>query len=319
MNATDDALRLGLEMRQWASDLASEEPKSKAKLTTAPYHVAKAFIHRFAAIAGAMEKHGLSSEAVASSLEMARGELTRSAFIKRLQTWPRGYPGDFETIDCLLGDTSAGTTDAAGLLYEQAALSLPIAMQHRFKVVAQAQIIEETLMRRGPDARILVLAVGSAPDLRRVRWNLFGIPKKLVIADWDAAALTSAQSAMISHGIFCEKWVGDLVSVLKELRSEHFDAIVAGGIFDYLTDRTGKFVIGRCRQMLASGGVFFFTNIRTGNPYRVLIEHAANWRLIERDAPALMSLTADNAPDQPDVDIAPDETGLALLVRCTAS
>ncbi len=39
-------------------------------------------------------------------LEPVRRIHARSAFVKRLQEWPRGYPGDFETVEYLCGGRS---------------------------------------------------------------------------------------------------------------------------------------------------------------------------------------------------------------------
>ena len=45
------------------------------------------------------EKNGLSRSEIEEIIKPARDIHSRSVFVKRLQDWPRKYPGDFETVE----------------------------------------------------------------------------------------------------------------------------------------------------------------------------------------------------------------------------
>ena len=109
-------------------------------------------------------------------------------------------------------------------------------------------------------------------------------------------------------------------NVLRGVRSFEkrgpFDLVMAGGLFDYLSDRQMAFVVSQAlRRLLKPGGTLFFTNIATGNPYRVWIEYCADWRLIERSEAEIRSLVAGCFDQALDIEIARDATGLTHLVR----
>ena len=78
---------------------------------------------------------------------------------------------------------------------------------------------------------------------------------------------------------------------------------------------TQALLIQMAFRALSEGGVYFFTNIATGNPYRTLIEYFGNWRLIERSEEDIYRLCAAAGVGRTNVSIRRDETGLALLIE----
>ena len=70
---------------------------------------------------------------------------------------------------------------------------------------------------------------------------------------------------------------GFVPRVLRRVRDlGPFDLILAGGLFDYLTDRFITRTLAEAWDtLLAPGGRIVFTNIATGNPYRVWISISA--------------------------------------------
>ena len=81
-----------------------------------------------------MERDLVPRPQIVSALEPARRVHGESPFVHRLQAWPRGYPGDFETIEYLVGGTNLAPRGTRAWWAEQVALSSPIAVQHRCKV-----------------------------------------------------------------------------------------------------------------------------------------------------------------------------------------
>lgn len=96
-----------------------------------------------------------------------------------------------------------------------------------------------------------------------------------------------------------------------------FDLVLAGGLFDYLSDRQVVFIMRSVfHSLLCPGGCFFFTNIARPNPYRPWMSYLADWHLIERSTEDILHL-ASEAGISDSIAIECDQTGLTLLVRIT--
>jgi hypothetical protein len=67
----------------------------------ARYHHVLAAVHRICAAIEDCERAGIARGEIVGILEPVRRIHARSPFVKRLQEWPRGYPGDFETVEYL--------------------------------------------------------------------------------------------------------------------------------------------------------------------------------------------------------------------------
>lgn len=246
----------------------------------------------------------------------------RSPFIRRLQTWPRGYPGDFETIERLLAGVVQARASTVEYWLEHLALHSPIAQQHRNKVLWQAGQIRRTLQQvdvRRP-ARILILAAGSSPDVDLVQEDLTERPCEIVLNDGDpeALAFSALRLSTVSHRV---RFVpGNVLSSTRKLA--HFgpyDLVLAGGLFDYLPNRHAEFLMRSVTdRLLAPEGCFCFTNLAEANPYRVWIEYLGQWRLIERSDEELRRIVAAGDPSQNVCSIHKESTGLTWLVSVTS-
>jgi hypothetical protein len=64
------------------------------------YHKVVASMHELCFSILEAEKQGKSRDNIEQIIKPARDIHSRSVFIKRLQEWPRKYPGDYETIGC---------------------------------------------------------------------------------------------------------------------------------------------------------------------------------------------------------------------------
>src|SRR5687768_7133077 len=64
-------------------------------------HETAAGMHSVAASLSACEAAGVDRDAMAPFVIAIRELHGRSPLVQRLQNWPRGYPGDFETVEWL--------------------------------------------------------------------------------------------------------------------------------------------------------------------------------------------------------------------------
>lgn len=260
------------------------------------------------------ERHGMAPTDIRSALDRVRSIHGRSQFIRRLQEWPRGYPGDFESIDMLL---DAPATTAPGTLErhcERHAYDCPAAQQHRNKIRWQAKAMLEVARALGPTGRILVVACGGVRDAMLVARQLdaLGCPE-LVINDSDPDAVATSVRRLAGVAQRITVAPGNVLELVRRRGLGRFDLVLMGGLADYLADRQLRFLIQGIRtRLLRPGGRLLFTNIAEGNPYRTWMSYIGDWHLIERTPEGLGELAGGP------VKVDRDRTGLSLLAEVPA-
>ena len=283
-------------------------------------HLAISLTHRLVITIVRLEAGGHTRQELLGVLQRARSVHAGSPFVRRLQEWPRGYAGDFETVEYLLQQRTRAVVGSFAYFLEQYALGSPIAQQHRNKVDVQARELLSAVLRPTGSAvpRILVLAAGGSPDLRQVESTLaqYAFEATLLDQDKDALAFSASNLPLIRDrlSLVCANVVRGLPEAAK---SGPFDLVVAGGLFDYLPDRAAISVLRQTRsRLLRAGGQFLFTNVSSGNPYQAWIEYMADWFLIHRSASDVRALCASAGFPDSAVSIDVDRTGLTLIVKC---
>jgi SAM-dependent methyltransferase len=293
--------------------LAVEPPRSSTELL----HATAASMHRFSAGIVACEEAGLSRPVLRPHVARLRGLHSRSPLVERLQTWPRGYPGDFETVEWLCDAKNRASAGTIAWAIEECALQSPIAQQHRNKVGLQARAILSAIVAR-PQARIASIGCGGCRDLSLIQDYISDNAGRFTLVDADPEALAFARQRLPRIAGRCELIAGSVPRILSRVRmTGPCDLVVAGGLFDYLPDRWAVATLQAVRRMMAPGGRLLFSNIATGNPFRPWIEYLADWTLIERDEHALERLLSLADFSMASFRVFRDSTGLALMIDVT--
>lgn len=284
-------------------------------LTEIVHEVTASQFRIFAAIL-ACERAGHPRERILSVVAPIRELGARSPLMRRLQTWPRGYPGDFETIESICSAANrVAPADIMAFVFEEFALRCAPAQQHRNKVYEQARLLMETF-RTEAEPRVLSIASGPSHDVRSVA-HLLGSSGKLILNDADPDALEFARQHLRSVESICEYVPGNIFRAYKKIAAKGAcDLVLAGGLFDYLNDRLAERLIQIVLEHLVKpGGRFFFTNIGRGNPYRILMEYILDWPLIERDTKDIERLCQSSSAHVEQLKVSKDAMGLALMVE----
>ena len=156
-NILSTRARRALASLERAIDTFGEAERAYSPDDRGAYHRAALTIHLLNLALLECEQAGLPEEEIASRLRPVRRVYARSTFCQRLQHWPRGYPGDWETIDYLLdGENRTPVSDFAHHL-ERYALWCAASQQHRNKVAFQAALCAR-VMTAQPAAKILSIA-----------------------------------------------------------------------------------------------------------------------------------------------------------------
>lgn len=273
--------------------------------------------YRLCALIVRCEEDGRHRDEVVRVLEPVRQIQRRSDFVRRLQDWPRGYPGDFETIEYLCSGLSTARPGTIEDMCERYSLNRAIAQQHRNKVQHQSARILQTLIERPRQSRIFSIASGSCPDFRAIAAHLPALAGEIWLNDSDAGAIEFSSKALFEIRDRLQFRPGNALKVARRAvhQGVHFDLVLAGGLFDYLPDKQATYLIEQVWDLLEPGGVFFWTNIAAGNPYRVLIEYFGEWFLIERSALDIIGLCTAAGVPAGSLSIRRDATDLTWLIE----
>lgn len=245
--------------------------------------------------------------------------LSMSPFVKRMQEWPRGYPGDFETVEYLYHYRNKCEPGTMAYIIEQDALASPIVQQHRYKIKNQASIIKNKILSKKEPAKIIILGCGGSEDLKSIQNEISPHHPEIYLNDMDKDALTRSKEnchhLVNLHFLQC-----NCLRALRDLKkNQDFDLIMAGGLFDYFElDRMSK-IISLSLNLLNKDGKLFFTNIVKGHPYRVMMEYLCDWFLYEKDEDDLIQACIQAGAAHDKIHITRDETGLAYLVTVNAT
>jgi SAM-dependent methyltransferase len=281
-------------------------------------HATVVAMHSLATAITACEDASLTRLELLPALDGVRTLHARSPFVRRLQTWPRGYPGDFETVEWLCDARNRAEPGTVPWAIEQCSLQSPLAQQHRNKVGLQARAILSALVAN-PAARIASIGCGGCRDLSLIQDYVPPSHGRFVLVDSDADALAFARERLARLAGRCTFVQGRVPRVFGKVREAGpFDLIVAGGLFDYLPDRWAIATLSAAREQLAPGGRLLLSNIATGNPFRPWIEYLADWWLIERDEADVRRLLGQGGFDAEKARLSHDSTGLALMADATA-
>ena len=261
-----------------------------------------------------------SREQILAVLEPARAIVARSNFLARLQSWPRGYQGDFETIEHLIAQKNTSEPGTAHYWLEQHVLGSTMSQQHRNKISMQAmEIIQQAAMARqdGRKRRVLVIACGGSADIYSVKDILGNAFLEIVINDIDEGAISYSLERLNALGGRINAEQGNILLKLKDLsRQAPFDLILTGGLYDYLTDaQAAKLTRFSCAHLLAPDGAFVFTNLSTNNPVRPWLEYLVDWHMHYRTEEMIDNMLIRHGVHDAQVVHRRDSTGHAIITR----
>lgn len=277
-------------------------------------------IHRLCAQVLRYEMNGFSRDQIIEILDPARNIIRRAPFVSRLYDWPNGYQGDYETIEYLFRGKNMAPVNTVAYYCEEYALHSNIAQQHRNKINYHSHLVLDTIINnqnRKEIPKVLLISCGSAKGIQMIQNSLKNFKFKLILNDTDQNALDFAKEKLTVINDRCEYVNGYIGVTMKEVE-EHgpYDLIISGGLFDYLKDKHIRKIIKKLYfGPLNKEGIFYFTNIATGNPYRPWLEYLANWLIIERSDEDIYNMLTKIDIDKKNIEIFKEDTHLTTLVK----
>lgn len=290
----------------WALDAAIAELKAavtavdRAALRNGgevPVDLASEFQNRFTAFCLLLNEHlGDPSPRNEETYQALRAHIQRELLpyillTENCERWyakPRGYAGDFLSIEWIYRNR-AGGSGRVGPLLDRCFLDLPAATAVRNRRGLLREEIEKTIAaRQSATARVLSLACGPARELFDV-YEALEDPAILAAtcADVDLQALA---------------FVADLRDARKLKRTMHLvnanlvhvatgraklelppqDLAYSIGLIDYFEDSLVVHLLDAIHDRLRPGGRVILGNFHPDNPTRAVMDHLLDWKLIHR-------------------------------------
>ena len=194
----------------------------------------------------------------------------KSQIMKRGFDKPKGYPGDYRTLEVIYDFETFSSENDMGLYFDRYFLQNPYADAVRNRKYVLREILREMLYRSQGQIKVLDLASGSCREMR----ELFstkdeGLLKKEVLfscIDWDDDALRFSKNALshLPKNVRFDFIKEDILNFTKNADffrdSGRYDLIYSIGLADYLPDRVLKNMIKNSFEGLNPGGKFIIAH-----------------------------------------------------------
>lgn len=272
------------------------------------YSRVTSLISNLSAVISQAENRGYNRDRIKEAISKSRKVFSESPYVSRMQTWPRGYQGDFETVEMIHAGVGDIELNTVGECVEYYAQTLPISQQHRNKLGFQ-QSMAMNILRKNQN--IMSIGCGGAIDICKALEFFPDYSGTLTFIDMDEDAIALVKERTV--GFDCMYITKNIVRGLGGEQLKNYHLVLCGGLFDYLDDKVAGLVLRQIKQRLTPDGKLFFTNIAKGNPFRIHMEYLGDWVLIERTEKELETMINKSFGGTPVVDFQRDFTGLAIL------
>jgi extracellular factor (EF) 3-hydroxypalmitic acid methyl ester biosynthesis protein len=246
-----------------------------------------------------------------------------STYIERCYMKPRGYAGDFETIEMTYRGVPSGST-AIGRMIDKWALSAGPAAAVRYrrkKIVDDIRSLVET--RKGAEPlTVASLAVGPGREIFDVFEAMPAAPLRVVGIDIDDDALAFCSEEARKRSIGDEKlrlFQDNLVKLSLgrgrvSIPKQHF--VYSMGLIDYLPGDIVVRLLNWAYDQLFSGGILAIGNFATGNAGKGFMDYVMDWALIHRTPDEMRDLFTRSKFGAAEVRIDTDPSGIQLFAYC---
>lgn len=286
---------------------------------------------RFEAVARRVPE-ALESYHASYAHKRLRNILSESALLRRIINKPRGFPGDFETVKCILNVMEIRERSPFGSILTHWALRQNPAMAHKNRIELLSKHMADEIRRveRIQSQGIVdILSVGCGPaaEVFRLERRDYSKPVRIRLIDSDPGAIDDIQaryreSPLAGRGVLIECECVDVVEYKRRIArapdSQRYDLVYCAGLLDYRTDRSGQRIIRALSSVLKPHGLLLVTNVSRSNPYSFLMNWLLDWKLRERDAGELRGLASQLECKVESIEILSEETGVNLFLAIRA-
>jgi SAM-dependent methyltransferase len=241
----------------------------------------------------------------------------------RWYTKPRGYAGDFLSIEFIYEDEPRGK-GALGRLLDRCFLDLKAAQAVRSRRPLICDLILEMAGQNGGSRPVNVtsLACGPAREvfdaIERIGTS-GGLNVHLLDIDLQALAFVAERRDKLKLKKQIHLHNENLVYLAtgrRDFAALDQDLIYSIGLIDYFADRFVVQLLNVIHAALRAGGRVVLGNFHTGNPDKAVMDHVLDWKLIHRTEDDMNRLFAASAFGRPCSSIVYEPQGINLFAEC---
>jgi len=246
--------------------------------------------------------------------------LTKNA--ARTLTKPRGYAGDYLTIESMYADQPGGVAPLGPLL-DDCIMGFPpsLAVRNRRGLLAE-EIVAVVEACDGQTARIMSLACGPAREIFDVFETLPEASRlKATLIDFDLQAL--AYVAERRDGLGLQRSITltpeNLIHLAigrKTIAVDEQDLVYSIGLIDYFPDELVVKLMSLIHSLLRPGGKAILGNFHPSNTCKAFMDHVLEWRLVHRSEADMDRLYRASAFGRDCTTIRFEEQGINLFAEC---
>ncbi|MEM7561434.1 MAG: cyclic nucleotide-binding domain-containing protein [Pseudomonadota bacterium] len=235
---------------------------------------------------------------------------------------PRGYAGDFMSIEMMYRNEPAGS-GRLGVVMDRVMLEgfASRAVRNRRGLLADEIFRTVSSVEEKP-ARIMSMACGPARELHDVFTKLDtpgDIKSTLLDIDWQALSFVADwrdREKLTGHMDLLNENLIYLALGRRKLDLPPQDLVYSIGLIDYFEDKLVLKLINFVYDLLKPGGRIILGNFHPKNPTKEFMDYCLEWRLIHRSEDDMDRLYSESKFNSPCTNIRFEEQGINLFAEC---
>jgi hypothetical protein len=245
-----------------------------------------------------------------------------SPMFDRAYTKPRGYSGDYLTMEMIYENAPQGE-NALARLVDQWVLNRKMAAAVRSRRQLLTDAIRAAYQDWDGDGYMPVtsLASGSAREV----FNVFAVldqPRiRITCTDIDPevhtyAAGVAAEVGAVENTVFLQDNILKLILGSGKTTLPPQQVIYAVGLIDYLRDRQVVTLLNWAHEHLLPGGKMIIGQFHPSGPDKPFMDHLLDWILYYRGEDTMRELFARSKFGDASVDIEFEDAGVQMFLTC---
>ncbi len=250
--------------------------------------------------------------------------LLLSETAERLYAKPRGYAGDFYSIELIYRNVPAGV-GRIGPVVDRCFLGSPVckALRNRRTLIRDA-ILEKVNANASAGQRTSLVSLSCGPAAEVLdAYHQLSDPSLLVstLVEIDAQALAFVGERCHAAGLdpHIHLVTGNLVYLAlgrQRLELQEQDLIYSMGLIGSFDDKTAVRLLDYVHQLLRRGGQAIFGTFHPHNVAKPLLDYVVDWRFLHRGEEDLNRLFFQSAFGRPCTNIRLDPEGMVVFAEC---
>jgi CRP-like cAMP-binding protein/SAM-dependent methyltransferase len=249
--------------------------------------------------------------------------LLMTGVAERMYAKPRGYPGDFSTIEMVYRDEAAGT-GRLGPLLDRCFLLTPAARAIRSRRQMISAEIRKTIDRHGSvPAQIMAMSCGPATEVFDVCEALVdpATMARFALIDVDFQALLFLEDQVYRHGLskivtMTHKNLIYMALGRTPLDVADQDLVYSLGLIDHFNDNMVVRIIDHVHSILKPGGRLVLGTFHPRNRSKALFDHVLEWSMVHRTEDDMNQLFQRSRFARPCTSIRFEDQRIWMLTEC---